>query len=44
MKERVLLEGVVSEVSFPNKGKLVPTDRRPSAEEAQPPAGKLLQP
>ena len=41
MKERVLLEGVVSEVSFPNKGKLAPTDRRPSAEEAQPPAGIL---
>lgn len=41
MKERVLLEGVVSEVSFPNKGKLVPTDRRPSAEEARPPAGIL---
>ena len=41
MKERVLIQGVVSEVQFPNKGKLIPADEQPSITEVAPPAGIL---
>ena len=41
MKERVLIQGVVSEVQFPNKGKLIPADEQPSITEAAPSAGIL---
>ena len=41
MKERVLIQGVVSEVQFPNKGKLIPADEQPSITEVAAPAGIL---
>ncbi len=41
MKERVLLQGVVSEVLFPNKGTLIPTEDQPSPSEADSSAGIL---
>lgn len=41
MKERVLLQGVVSEVLFPNKGKLIPAVEQPPISEADSPAGIL---
>lgn len=41
MKERVLLQGVVSEVLFPNKGKLIPAAEQPPITEADSPAGIL---
>ena len=34
MKERVLLQGTVSEVFFPNKGKVIPTVDQPPLPEA----------
>ena len=36
MKERVLLSGTVSEVDFPNKGKLMPTGEEPEIPEEAP--------
>ncbi len=41
MKERVLIQGIVSEVSFPCKGKLVPTEDQPPIPEADQSAGIL---
>ena len=41
MKERVLLQGVVSEVHFPNKGTLIPAKDQPSEWEAPSSAGIL---
>ena len=41
MKERVLLKGVVSEVSFPCKGKLMPAPEFPPITEEEAPAGIL---
>lgn len=41
MKERVLLQGVVSEVLFPNKGKLIPAEEQPPIPEADSSAGIL---
>lgn len=34
MKERILVQGTVSEVAFPNKGKVVPTPEQPPLPEA----------
>ena len=36
MKERVLLVGTVSEVDFPNKGKLMPTGEIPDIPDESP--------
>lgn len=41
MKERVLLQGIVSEVSFPCKGKLIPTECQVPVTEADTSAGFL---
>jgi 23S rRNA (uracil-5-)-methyltransferase RumA len=34
MKERILIQGTVSEVFFPNKGKVIPTEKQPPLPEA----------
>ena len=41
MKERVLIQGIVSEVTFPCKGKLMPTEDQPPIPEADSAAGIL---